>query len=125
MRAMIVDDSKTTRRILSRILKAVGFDEVHEAGDGVAALDVLREVECPDLALIDWNMPEMNGYELVKIIRMRKDFDELPLMMVTTESEADRVIAALEAGANEYVMKPFTEDMIRDKLEILGIEVGP
>jgi two-component system chemotaxis response regulator CheY len=121
MKAMVVDDSKTTRRILSRILRSVGFEEVHEAGDGVAALEVLRSVERPDLALIDWNMPEMNGYELVKIIRMRRDFDELPLMMVTTESEAERVVAALEAGANEYVMKPFTEEVIRDKLELLGI----
>ncbi|HJL15088.1 MAG TPA: response regulator [Sandaracinaceae bacterium LLY-WYZ-13_1] len=121
MRALVVDDSRTTRAILRRILENVGFSEVHEAEDGVAALDLLRAVARPSLALVDWNMPEMNGYDLVKIIRMRRDFDDLKLMMVTTESEAERIVAALEAGADEYVMKPFTEPIIRDKLALLGL----
>jgi two-component system chemotaxis response regulator CheY len=72
--------------------------------------------------LVDWNMPVMNGYEFVKAVRSFERFDAIPLMMVTTETEMDRVLAALEAGANEYVMKPFTKEMILDKLAILGLE---
>lgn len=124
MRALLVDDSRAMRRILTGILKSAGFDEVHEAGDGVEALDVLRNIERPDLALVDWNMPQMNGYEFVKVVRMRNDFDDMVIMMVTTETEMERVVQALEAGANEYIMKPFTKEVIQDKLELLGLNVA-
>ena len=75
----------------------------------------------PDLALVDWNMPEMNGLEFVRSVRANSRFDHVPLMMVTTETDMERVSSALEAGANEYVMKPFTKDVILEKLQLLGM----
>ncbi|MDH5491661.1 MAG: response regulator [Myxococcales bacterium] len=124
MRALVVDDSRAMRRILSKILREVGFDEVLEAGHGLEALDVLREHGTQDLALVDWNMPEMTGYDFVRLVRTQRIYDPMRLMMVTTESETERVVAALEAGADEYVMKPFSSDIIREKLELLGISAG-
>lgn len=120
-RALVIDDSKTIRRILKKMLLEVGFDEVAEAGDGVEALEILRTGEKPQIALVDWNMPEMDGYTFIRIVRKRSDFDDLRLMMVTTETELDRVEDALAAGADEYVMKPFTKDVILDKLALLGL----
>lgn len=120
MRALAVDDSKAIQLILKRILAGLGF-EVVGAGDGQAALEKLQAGDDFDLALIDWNMPIMNGLELVQAIRADSTFDELRLIMVTTESELSRVSQAIEAGANEYIMKPFTPEMITEKLEILGL----
>ncbi|MBI4396260.1 MAG: response regulator, partial [Elusimicrobia bacterium] len=82
----------------------------------------LREVGTADLALVDWNMPEMNGYEFIKSVRADHSHDNMRLMMVTTETEIAQVAKALEAGANEYVMKPFTKDMIMEKISLLGIQ---
>jgi two-component system chemotaxis response regulator CheY len=110
------------RMILKQILKEIGF-EVAEAGNGREALERLKQVDKTDLALVDWNMPEMNGFEFVCAVRAERTYDSLKLMMVTTESEMSQVVKALEAGANEYVMKPFTKDVIREKLAILGIEL--
>lgn len=121
MRALVVDDSRTTRRILAGILREVGFDEVAEAGDGVDGLEKIRSMERPDLVLVDWNMPEMNGIQFVRYVRTRAEFSAVPIMMVTTETEFDHVSMALEAGANEYVMKPFTKEIIAEKLSLLGI----
>jgi two-component system chemotaxis response regulator CheY len=106
--------------ILKQILKEMGF-EVVEAGNGREGLECLKRTEKTDLALVDWNMPEMNGFEFVCAVRADHAYDSLPLMMVTTESEMSQVVKALEAGANEYVMKPFTKDVIREKLQLLGI----
>jgi two-component system chemotaxis response regulator CheY len=119
--AMVIDDSKAMRLILSRTLTNLGYD-VHAAGNGQLALNYLNEEE-PELALIlvDWNMPEMNGLEFVKCARAIPRYDSVPLMMVTTETEINQMILALEAGANEYVMKPFTEEMIIDKLKLMGV----
>lgn len=110
--------------ILRQTLQELGFDEVEAAGNGLEALESLAEGELPDLVLVDWNMPEMNGYEFICEARSRADWNQVPMMMVTTETEMDQVVKALEAGANEYVMKPFTKEMIADKLAILGIQVG-
>lgn len=120
MRALVVDDSRATRTILRRILKEIGF-EVSEAGHGREALERLKEIGTPDLALVDWNMPEMNGFEFVRAVRADHAYDSMRLMMVTTETEMEQVAKALEAGANEYVMKPFTKDVILEKLDLLGI----
>lgn len=120
MRALIIDDSRATRTILGRILKEIGF-EVSEAGHGREALERLKESGPPDLALVDWNMPEMNGFEFVRAVRADHAYDSMCLMMVTTETEMEQVARALEAGANEYVMKPFTKDVILEKLDLLGI----
>lgn len=120
-KALIVDDSKTIRMIIRRVLTELGF-EVCEAGNGVEALKVLEtEKTKVSLVLADWNMPEMNGLELVKSLRKNPDFAAVKILMVTTETEIGQMTSALEAGANEYVMKPFTKDVLVEKLEIVGI----
>ncbi len=120
MQALVVDDSRTLRRILGGYLQELGFD-VREAGNGREALESLEAGGRPDIVLVDWNMPEMNGLEFVRVIRARSDFQDLPLMMVTTETDVVHIAAALTAGANEYVMKPFTKEAITDKLQLLGL----
>jgi len=119
--ALIVDDSRAIRRILGGTVRKLGFD-VCEASDGKEALEVLEQQSGPpQLILVDWNMPEMDGLELVTAIRERALYDNSKVMMVTTETAACQMIRALDAGADEYIMKPFTEDAIRDKLRLLGI----
>ena len=120
-KALVVDDSKTIRIILGRILKDLGY-EVCEAGNGKEALKVMEsEKAAINLVLADWNMPEMNGLELLKQLRQDPDLASLKVIMVTTETEIDHMVSALEAGANEYVMKPFTKEILREKLELVGI----
>jgi len=123
VRALVIDDSRAIRLILGQILKALQF-EVFEAGHGLEALEKLKETGPLDIALVDWNMPEMNGYDFVCEVRKDDQYKDMKLMMVTTETEMAQVIKALEAGANEYIMKPFTKDMIVEKLTILGLDVG-
>ena len=120
MKALVVDDSKAMRSILKRILKDLGF-EVFEAANGQEGLERLAKAGATDLALVDWNMPEMNGLEFVRAVRSDPAYNNLRLMMVTTETETERVAAALEAGANEYIMKPFPKDALIEKLAMLGI----
>ena len=119
MNALVIDDSSTMRLILTRFLVKMGF-QVVEATNGREALKRLREMGRADLVLVDWNMPEMNGVDFVRSVRADRSFDDLPLVMVTTNTELEHVAEALEAGANEYVMKPFTMDVIREKLGLLG-----
>ena len=120
MRALIIDDSRTMRRIVVRILAGLGY-QTSEAGDGREALDLLEAGEVYDLACIDWNMPVMDGLEFVMAVRSRPDWRALTMMMVTTEAEHGQIVRALAAGAHEYMIKPFTPDAIRDKLELLGL----
>lgn len=120
MHALIIDDSRTMRSILRRIVTDLGF-EVSEAGDGQQALDQLEQGLLPDLCLIDWNMPLMDGYTFVTRVRADQRWRGITLMMVTTESEHGQIVRALAAGAHEYVIKPFTADAIVDKLELLGL----
>jgi two-component system chemotaxis response regulator CheY len=120
VRALVIDDSKTMRKILGSIMREIDF-EVFEAEDGVDALKRLEEIGCPDIALVDWNMPNMNGIELVRAVRKDASYEKMLIMMVTTEAEMENIIQALESGANEYVMKPFTKEAIFEKLEILGL----
>jgi two-component system, chemotaxis family, chemotaxis protein CheY len=102
-------------------LKELGY-EVCEASNGIEALKVMEsEKAAVNLVLADWNMPEMNGLELLKQLRQDPDLASLKVIMVTTETELDHMVSALEAGANEYVMKPFTKDILREKLELVGI----
>jgi two-component system, chemotaxis family, chemotaxis protein CheY len=122
VRALVIDDSRAIRAILGQILKALKF-EVHNAEHGLEALEKLKETGPLDLALIDWNMPEMNGYEFVCAVRKDDQYKGMRLMMVTTETEMEQVVKALEAGADEYVMKPFTKEMIVEKLTIMGLSV--
>ena len=119
-KAVIVDDSKAIRMILSKTLQEVGY-EVCQASNGEEALSVFeRENGSISLALVDWNMPLMNGLEFVRRLRSDPRYASVRLMMVTTETEVEQMVQALEAGANEYVMKPFTKEMIADKLRLLG-----
>jgi two-component system, chemotaxis family, chemotaxis protein CheY len=120
MRALILDDSRAMRMILRRIMRAAGF-EVVEAADGRQGLDALADGPLPDVALVDWNMPGIDGLAFVNAVRDIPDYRAMTLMMVTTESEHDQVVRALAAGAHEYIIKPFTADAIVDKLELLGL----
>jgi two-component system chemotaxis response regulator CheY len=120
-KALVVDDSRAVRMILSRTLKDLGF-EVREAANGREALAVIEaEKGALSLVLADWNMPEVNGLELLKQLRQKPELASLVVVMVTTETELDQMAAALEAGANEYVMKPFTKDILIEKLDLVGI----
>jgi two-component system chemotaxis response regulator CheY len=120
MQALIVDDSRALRRILGDMLRQLGF-EVSEAANGREGLAQLENGQAPSVVLVDWNMPEMNGLEFIKQVRSDSRYQSVPLMMVTTETEMEQMAAALAAGANEYVMKPFGKEMIADKLQLLGI----
>jgi two-component system chemotaxis response regulator CheY len=120
MKALIVDDSRAVRLVLSRILTGIGF-EVAEARHGREALTYLQSHVDTDVALVDWNMPEMNGLELVEAVRADDRLRDLRLMMVTTETEVSHIQQALSAGANEYVMKPFSKEIIEEKLQLLGV----
>ena len=120
MHALVVDDSQTIRLILRKYLGKIGFDVV-EAADGVEGIARLREMPQTDLVLVDWNMPNMSGVDFVRAVRTIRQYDSLPLVMVTTNTELDQIASALEAGANEYIMKPFTQDVIQGKLELLGL----
>lgn len=120
MRALVIDDSRTMRRIVVAALRQLGFDTI-EAGDGREALDVLESGVPVDLACIDWNMPVMTGFDFVVAVRANRAWRDITLMMVTTESEHGQIVKALAAGAHEYLIKPFTPDAIRDKLQLLGL----
>ncbi len=123
MRALVIDDSKTMRMIVSKILREGGF-EIFEAIHGRAGLERLAETGPLDLVLVDWNMPEMNGYEFLLAVRAEPRFDDMRVMMVTTETEIEHMLQALAAGANEYVMKPFTKDSINEKLSLMGMQLA-
>jgi two-component system chemotaxis response regulator CheY len=119
--ALIVDDSRTIRMILRRILIEMGY-EVCEASNGVEALQVVEaRNNILELVLADWNMPEMNGLDLVKNLRLNPALESTKIVMVTTEAELTQMIAALEAGADEYVMKPFTKEILLEKLALIGV----
>lgn len=122
MRALIIEDSRAMRSILEGILDDVGF-EVTLAADAEEALLVLENDQDFELALVDWNLPAMTGLDLVKVIRERPGLGDIKLMMVTTETQLGRVVEALDAGADEYIMKPFDREMLLEKLALLGIEV--
>jgi two-component system chemotaxis response regulator CheY len=123
LQALVVDDSRAMRSVLRRILEGFGA-RVEEAPDGAAALARLRAGPCPHVALVDWNMPTMDGVALVRAVRADPALAGLRVVMVTSETEMDHVATALEAGADEYVMKPFTPDALREKLELLDLVGG-
>jgi two-component system, chemotaxis family, chemotaxis protein CheY len=120
MRALVIDDSRTMLHIVAGILGGLGF-ATSQAGNGRDALDLLEAGETFDVACIDWNMPVMDGLELVVAVRARQEWPDLTLIMVTTEGEVGQIARALAAGANEYVIKPFTAEAIASKLALLGL----
>jgi two-component system chemotaxis response regulator CheY len=120
-KALVVDDSKAVRMILAKILKELGY-QVCEAVNGREALEVVAAHKCAvTLVLADWNMPEMNGLKLVKQLRQNPGLASTAVIMVTSETEMDQMALALEAGANEYVMKPFTKEILVEKLQLVGV----
>ncbi len=121
MRALVVDDSRAIRNIIAQMLNELGI-ETATASHGKEALSVLESSPKPfDVALVDWNMPEMNGYELVCAARQQERFSPMRIVMVTTETEMGQMVKALQAGANEYIMKPFTKEVLLEKLALMGI----
>lgn len=120
MRALIVEDSKAIRSILKKFLVPEGI-ECHEAEHGGEALLKLGELGPVDVMLVDWNMPYLLGIDLVQIVRSYPKYSNTRIVMVTTETEITQVERAMNAGANEYVMKPFTKDVILDKLAMMGL----
>jgi len=120
MKALVVDDSAGMRAYLRMVLRGAGM-EVTEAKNGVEALRVLASTPGVGVALLDWNMPEMDGYELLLRLRSNTAFDSMRIVMVTTETDVSRISKALDHGADEYVMKPFTREVILDKLQMIGL----
>jgi two-component system chemotaxis response regulator CheY len=120
VRALVVDDSRAMRTILSSMLAELGFVVV-EAKDGREALDRLKAHPDVKLALVDWNMPEMDGLEFVKVVRALPAWDAVRIVIVSTETERAQMYKVLTAGADEYVMKPFTKDVVEGKLKLIGV----
>lgn len=120
MRVLIVDDSRTMRMLLRRMMNDIGVDDIVEAGDGQQALERCGE-SMPHLAMVDWNMPVMNGLEFVTALREQREYDKVKVMMVTSESSPRQVYEALKAGADEYAMKPVDREVIEDKLQLMGL----
>ena len=120
MRALVIDDSRTVRAIVGKTLRDEGLDVI-EAANGREGLDRLHQTTGVDLILVDWNMPEMNGLEFITAVRKDRTFDAVRIVMVTTETEQVQVVRALEAGADEYVMKPFTREILVAKLSLLDV----
>ena len=122
MYALIIDDSRAMRRILRQIVEPLGF-HILEAGDGQEGLERLEQYH-PDveLTLVDWNMPVMNGLEFVKAVRGDDQYQQMKIAMVTTETEPAQMARALMAGVDEFVMKPFTSEILIEKLKLIGVE---
>jgi two-component system chemotaxis response regulator CheY len=114
MKVLLVDDSRTIRNIQKKTFAQLGDSEITEAANGVEALQQLSQAR-PDLVLIDWNMPTMDGITLVR--KIRETDKTLPLIMCTTEAEKSRVIEAIQAGVNNYLIKPFTPETLKEKVE--------
>lgn len=122
MKILVVDDSSTMRRIIKNSLTNLGYADIAEAEDGALAWEVMIEEEI-NVLVTDWNMPNMNGLELVKKVRADERYAEIPIIMITTEGGKLEVITALKAGVNNYIVKPFTPQVLKEKLEaVLGIE---
>jgi len=122
MRALVVDDSRTVRMIIGNILREMGL-EVLEADNGLVALEQMRVAPDVELILVDWNMPEMDGYSFIQSVRSQRRYDAVRILMVTTETDREQVAKALRAGANEYLMKPFTKEILIAKLGMLDVYV--
>jgi two-component system chemotaxis response regulator CheY len=119
MRALIVDDSRFVRGYLRGLLEGKGI-ECEEAADGQAAIDRIHGGPPFDFALVDWNMPVMNGLDMLKQMRA-EGYADVKVLMVTTEAENDYILRALEAGADEYLMKPFDDEALSEKLAMIGV----
>jgi two-component system, chemotaxis family, chemotaxis protein CheY len=123
MKILIVDDFSTMRRIIKNLLRDLGFTNTQEADDGVTALPMLRNGEF-DFLVTDWNMPGMTGIDLLKQVRSDPKLVSLPVLMVTAEAKRDQIIEAAQAGVNGYVVKPFTAQVLKEKIDKIFERVG-
>ena len=119
MQALVIDDSRAVRLLVGNLLREQGF-QVFEAGHGREGLEQLQTNPEISLILVDWNMPVMDGLEFIQAVRQRHTWDSVRIVMVTTETESEQVQRAMTAGADEYVMKPFTAEVLIAKLSLLG-----
>jgi two-component system chemotaxis response regulator CheY len=125
MKVLVVDDSSTMRRIIVNTLARLGYKDVVQGADGVEAWEAMQANPDIGVVITDWNMPNMNGLELVKKIRAEEKYADIPIIMVTTEGGKAEVITALKAGVNNYIVKPFTPQVLKEKLQaVLGINEG-
>ncbi|MDX2186342.1 MAG: response regulator [Opitutaceae bacterium] len=122
MRLLVVDDSKAMRTMICAYAGDLGY-ETNEAADGIDALEALERSQDYEAIMLDWDMPKMDGLTALKIIREDRRFDAIKIMMVTAQGSYENVAQALEAGANDYLMKPFDEQMFAEKMRILGLVV--
>ncbi len=118
IKILVVDDAPMIRRILKNLLKEMGFTNVEEAEDGMVALQKLRSQKY-DFVITDWNMPNLTGIELVQEIRKDPNLKHLPIMMVTAEAKKENIILALKSGVNNYIVKPFTPENVKAKIEAI------
>jgi len=120
IKILLVDDFATMRKIIKNLLGKLGYQEVREAENGVVALEMLKSDNF-NLIIADWNMPKMTGLDLLKTVRKDEKYKNTPFMMVTSEANKDNIIAAVEAGADDYIVKPFNADTLKEKVkEILN-----
>mgnify|MGYP000055559802 FL=1 len=123
MKILVVDDFSTMRRIIKNLLRDLGFNNTQEADDGSTALPMLQKGDF-DFVVTDWNMPGMQGIDLLKAIRADDDLKHLPVLMVTAEAKREQIIAAAQAGVNGYVVKPFTAATLKEKLDKIFERLG-
>jgi two-component system chemotaxis response regulator CheY len=120
MLALVIDDSRTVRMIIGKILREIGMD-VLEAANGAEALEQMKQHPDVGLLLVDWNMPVMNGLDFLRAVRAQRAHDGVRILMVTSEAQGEQVARALSAGANEYLMKPFNKDVLVAKLQLMDV----
>ena len=123
MRILVVDDFSTMRRIVKNLLVELGFSNISEADDGITALPILERGEI-DFLVTDWNMPGMPGIDLLKAVRANEDLAALPVLMVTAEAKKEQIMEAAQAGVNGYVVKPFTANTLKEKIEKVFERLG-
>jgi two-component system chemotaxis response regulator CheY len=122
MAVLVVDDSSAIRTIIKGSLNKIGFDDVVLAEDGVVALNKLQSYDDINLIITDWNMPNMNGYEFVEKVRGNSSYSKVPILMVTTEGGKKEVLSALKLGVNGYIVKPFSKELLEEKIKnLMGI----
>ena len=119
LKFLVVDDSPTMRRIVFNTLKRLGYNEIEEAEHGAEALDKLKTIEGINFVVTDWNMPVMDGLQLVQEIRAIAEYAKMPILMVTTRSVKDDIIDAMKAGVNNYIVKPFTPEVLKSKIDLI------
>lgn len=123
MKILVVDDFSTMRRIIKNLLKDLGFSNIQEADDGSTALPMLQQGDF-DFVVTDWNMPGMQGIDLLRAIRADDKLKHLPVLMVTAEAKKEQIVAAAQAGVNGYVVKPFTAGTLKEKLDKIFERLG-